>query len=100
MPQIKLSGLKSSVPVGFMAALGAFRHAHTMAVLGEVKLGWRPMGGQWCAVLETSNEVSEDRLVELFVERLKNIGERPEFTWSKAVKSASTRDLRGVAQRA
>src|ERR1019366_10635547 len=61
MPQIKLVALKSSVPIGFMAALGTFRHAQTMADLGAVKLGWTPMGGQWCAVLETSNEVGADR---------------------------------------
>jgi len=100
MPQIKLVALKSSVPMGFMAALGTFRHAHDMAELGVVKLGWTSMGGLWCAVLDTSNEVSADQLVRLFVERLKLSVERPEFSWSKAVKNALKEGLRREAGRA
>jgi len=65
-----------------------------------VKLGWTPHGGQWCAVLETSNEVTAQGLVELFVQRVKGMGERPEFTWSKAVKSAGIGELRREAQHA
>jgi hypothetical protein len=77
-----------------MAALGAFRHANAMPELGLVTLGWKPHGGQWCAVLETSNAVSADGFVQLLVSRVKGMGERPEFTWSKAVKSAGADDLR------
>jgi hypothetical protein len=83
-----------------MAALGAFRHADTMPELGLVKLGWKPYGGQWCAVLEISNEVSAHGLVELFVERVKTLGERPEFTWSNAVKNAAIAELRRESQNA
>lgn len=83
-----------------MAALGTFRHANSMPELGTVKLGWALHGGQWCAELETSYEVSAGGLVELFVERVKNMGERPEFTWSDAVKSAQTADFRREAQHA
>ena len=83
-----------------MAALGAFRHANAMPELGVVKLGWTPNGGQWCAALETSNEVSAEGLVQLFVERVKDMGERPEYTWSNAVKSAQAVDLRREAQHA
>ncbi len=100
MPQLRLTALKSSVPIGFMAALGAFRHANAMPQLGLVKLGWKPHCGQWCAVLEISNEVSADGLVQLFVERVKDMGERPEFTWSNAVKSSKTTELRREAQHA
>ena len=73
MPQIKLTALKSGVPIGFMAALGTFRHACLMPELGAVKLGWAPYGGQWCAALETANPISADRLVELFTARLKGL---------------------------
>jgi hypothetical protein len=38
--------------------------------------------------------------VQLFVERLKSLGERPEFTWSKALKNAATGDLRRAARHA
>jgi hypothetical protein len=83
-----------------MAALGAFRHANAMPDLGVVKLGWKPHGGQWCAALETSNEVSADGLVQLLVDRVKGMRERREFTWSQAVKSAQATDLRREAQHA
>lgn len=100
MQQLRLTALKSSAPIGFMAALGAFRHANAMPELGMVKLGWKPHCGQWCAALETSNEVSADGLVQLFVDRVKGMGERPELTWSQAVKSAQATDLRREAQHA
>jgi hypothetical protein len=100
MPQLTLMALKSSVPIGFMAALGAFRHANAMPALGLVKLGWKPHGGQWCAVLEISNEVRADGLVQLFVERVKDMGERPEFTWSNTVKSSRPAELRREVQHA
>lgn len=98
MPQLRLTPLKSSVPIGFMAALGAFRHANATPELGVVKLVWTPHGGQWCAALETSNAVSEEGLVQLFVDRVKGMGSRPQFTWSNAVKSAQAVELRREAQ--
>jgi hypothetical protein len=100
LPKLELTALKSNVPVGFMAALGAFRHANEMPELGTVKLVWKPHGGQWRAVLETSNSVSADGLVGLFTERLKGMGERPEFTWSDAVKSATVTSLRRESRHA
>ena len=100
MPELRLTALKSGVPIGFMAALGAFRHANSMSELGSVKLGWKPHGGQWCAVLEISNEASANGLVRLFVEHVKDMGERPEFTWSNAVKNAAVAELRRESQNA
>jgi hypothetical protein len=97
MGRTKLTALKSSVPIGFMAALGAFRHASSMPELGTVRLGWEPYGGQWCAVLETANEVSAEELVQLFVRRVQSLGERAEFSWATAVKSTSVDDLRREA---
>lgn len=94
MAQLKLTALKSGVPIGFMAALGAFRHANAMPELGTVKLAWAPYGGQWCAMLTTSNGTSAEDLAELFTERVKSMGERPEFTWSTAVKNTSPENWR------
>jgi CRISPR-associated endonuclease/helicase Cas3 len=51
---IKLTGLKSGVPIGFMAALGTLRQAAQISELGMVKLAWTPFAGQWCAVLDSS----------------------------------------------
>lgn len=100
MPQIKLTGLKSGVPIGFMAALGAFRHASNMDDLGRVKLGWAPSGGQWCAVLETEKPVDADGLSKLFAERVKLMNGRPEFEWSDALKNVSPEEFREKSESA
>ena len=94
MPEIELTGLKSGVPIGFMAALGVFRHASAMDELGAVKLGWTPYGGQWCALLFTEKAVDADGLAKLFAERLKAMKNRPEFEWSKALKDVSPEAFR------
>jgi hypothetical protein len=94
MPKIELTGLKSGVPIGFMAALGAFRHASAMDELGRVKLGWTAYGGQWCPLLLTENAVDADALARLFAERLKVMKKRPEFEWSKALKDVSPEAFR------
>jgi len=89
MGRIELTGLKSGTPLGFMAALGAFRHAEQIDELGGAKLGWTPYGGQWCAVLETVAQVGFEAFVKLLLERVKGLGARREFVWSDAVKSVS-----------
>lgn len=94
MGEIRLTGLKSGIPIGFMAALGAFRHATQMPELGEVKLRWTPYAGQWCAALVTTANVDDGGLVRLFVERVKSMTERPEFAWSDQIKRTSITDFR------
>jgi hypothetical protein len=92
MAELSLTGLKSGAPIGFMAALGAFRHAVAMPELGGVKLKWTPYSGQWCATFVTGNEIAPEDLVRLFVERVKGMKSRPEFEWSEAIKSSSLAD--------
>ena len=89
MGKIKLTGLKSGVPIGFMAALGTFRQAERMPELGMVKLAWTPYAGQWCAVLDMTEPVEAEEFVRLLLSRVKSMGERREFAWADAVKSAS-----------
>jgi hypothetical protein len=95
--EIRLAALKSGVPMGFMAALGAFRHAVQMPELGGVKLKWEPYAGQWRATLVTGSEVNEAGLVRLFVERVKGMAERPEFAWSDQIKKTELADFRRYA---
>ena len=88
MNRIDLTGLKSGTPIGFMAALGTFRHAERIGELGGVKLAWIPHGGQWCAALHTEESIdSFEAFVKLLLERVKSLGQRREFDWSDAVKS-------------
>ena len=94
MTEIKLTGLKSGVPIGFMAALGAFRHAATIPELGQVALAWSPMGGSWCAALHVGQPVAQTELAGLFAQRVKSMGSRPEFAWSPTLKDVSSESFR------
>ena len=87
MNRIELTGLKSGTPIGFMAALGAFRQAERIGELGAIKLAWTPHGGEWCATLHTGEAIEFEALVKLLLERVKSLGQRREFDWSEAVKS-------------
>jgi hypothetical protein len=89
MNRIELTGLKSSTPIGFMGALGAFRHAERLDELGGAKLTWTPHGGQWCAALHTAEPIESEAFVKLLLERVKSLGKRREFEWSEAVKSVA-----------
>ncbi len=100
MSELRLTGLKSGVPIGFMAALGAFRHAAAMPELEGVKLKWTPYAGQWCATFVTGNEVEPDELVRLFAERVKDMKERPEFEWAEQIKKNSVSTFRSEAAKA
>ena len=86
MGELRLTGLKSGVPIGFMAALGAFRHAVAMPELGGAKLKWTQYAGQWCATLVTGSDVEQDALVRLFVDHVKGMKVRPEFEWADQIK--------------
>src|ERR1700733_5659579 len=93
MAQIRFTGLKSGLPIGFMAALGAFRQAAHMSELGTVELAWAPRAGQWCAVLHMSEPVEPEMFVRLLLDRVKASGDRPEFQWSEAIKTRSREEF-------
>jgi hypothetical protein len=94
LAELCLSGLRSSVPLGFMAAIGAFRHASSMPELGEVKLKWTRFRGDWRAALVTTVECATNQLVNLFVERVTALGHRPEFSWADQVKKNTVEEFR------
>jgi hypothetical protein len=98
MGQIELTGLKSGVPIGFMGALGTFRHAAHIRELGRVELEWIPYGGQWCAVLHTTESVGFDTFLKLLLDRVKALGDRRELGWSVAIKSASKEEFTKAAR--
>jgi hypothetical protein len=93
MAQIRLTALKSGLPIGFMAALGTFRQATHMPELGTVELAWTPHAGQWCAVLHMSEPVEPEIFVKLLLDRVKASGDRPEFQWSDAIKTRSREEF-------
>lgn len=100
MPQIELTGLQSGLPIGFMAALGVFRHALCMEDLGTVKLGWSSHGNGWCALLQTEKILDEDVLASLLLSRVKSVQSRPELAWSEAIKKTKPETFRERSQAA
>lgn len=89
MSEIILTGIKANVPMGALAAFGLFRIANCIRRLGEVRLRWGPHGSSWLPVLSTSQEVSEDRLIQELLAYLNSHGERREFSWHCEIKSAT-----------
>lgn len=87
MSEICLSALRAGTPIGFLAALGAFRHAGQMSEhFGQVRLRWSRKGSGWSAVLVTDREADAESLLAQFVERACSVGVRPEFTWADQIK--------------
>jgi len=100
--EIKLRALGAGTPLGFLAALGALRHTSQMTEqLGDVRLRWERKGSAWSAVLVTSHEVDEQSLLSLVVERVQNLGPRPELAWADQIKKNSPEKFRdAIAQNA
>jgi hypothetical protein len=99
--EIQLTGLQAETPIGFLAALGAFRHTTQMpGQLGDVRLRWQRAGNRWCAALVTECEVSTETLLTLFTERICKLGERPEFAWADQIKKNTVEQFREAAKQA
>ncbi len=102
MSEIKLRALSAGTPIGFLAALGAFRHTSQMTEqLGNVRLRWERKGSAWSAILVASREADEQSLLSLLVERVQNLGVRPELAWADQIKKNSPEKFRdAIAQNA
>jgi len=100
VPQIKLTGLQSGLPIGFMAALGVFRHSLRMEDLGTVKLGWSSHGNGWCALLQTEKILDEEGLAALILNHVKSVQSRPELEWSETIKKTRPETFRKRSQAA
>lgn len=97
MSEICLSALRAGTPIGFLAALGAFRHAGQFTEsLGDVRLRWSRKGSEWSAVLVTERDTDAETLLAHFVERACSTSSRPEFTWADQIKKNTTHKFREV----
>ena len=95
MSEISLSALRAGTPIGFLAALGAFRHASQMSEhMGEARLRWAKLGSEWSAVLVTARDIDPESVLNLFVNRARNLGPRPEFAWADQIKKNTAKQFR------
>jgi hypothetical protein len=99
MCEIVCTGLKARTPIGFLAALGTFRHSVLMkAELGDVRLGWTKRGSEWCATLTTQKEVQPAELIQLLVNHVATLGPRMEFSWAEQIKKNTVERFRDAVQ--
>ncbi|MCC6393273.1 MAG: hypothetical protein IT167_21920 [Bryobacterales bacterium] len=95
MSDIPLKGLRAGTPIGFLAAMGAFRLAvERREQLGEVRLRWERETGDWHAVFVTEKAASGETLLELLTERVCGLNKRPEFEWADQIKKNSPERFR------
>ena len=98
MPKIELTGLDGAKPMGFMAALGAWRTAARFEP--RATLAWVDRQGVFVPVLGLGPEQTPEDLAARFAEEVRNWPERPELSWSDAIKKATGDEFRDVAARA
>lgn len=67
-----LTGLNGANPLAFLAALGAFRSIAEASPKKSVRLGWKPSGSAWSAVLHTSDKLDAYELVAVLHQYLAN----------------------------
>jgi hypothetical protein len=83
--QITLTGINGASPLGFLAALGAFRVAQEIHT-ARVALSWAPAGGAWRPILHTPNETTPASLVDGFEKYLRAQADSSAFTVAKNTK--------------
>lgn len=87
--QIPLTGINGASPLGFLAALGAFRVAQEIHA-ARIAMSWAPVGGAWRPVLLTPNETTPESLVDGLDSYLRARAESPAFTVAKNIKMRAT----------
>jgi hypothetical protein len=97
--EICFTGLKAGTPIGFLAAIGAFRHVSEMSdAFGGVRLRWAKTGNEWSAGLVTERDVDDAALLSGLVEHVCRISERPEFGWSDQIKKTTVERFRDAVE--
>lgn len=82
---IPLTGINGASPLGFLAALGAFRAAQEIHTT-PVRLSWAASGGTWQPILHLPHETTPDSLIEKLDEYLRAQADSPAFTVAKNIK--------------
>lgn len=84
-PELLLSGLDGSNPLGFMAAAGTLRTVSMAEPEADWCIKWLMHEGAWVPALEANPPASADRLVDLLCTALQHES-TPEFNFSKNLK--------------
>jgi hypothetical protein len=93
--QIPLTGINGANPLGFLAALGAFRAAQQIHD-SHVLLSWAPAAGTWQPILHTPLATTPESLIEGLNSYLSSQADSSVFTIAKNIKMPADR-FRGYA---
>ncbi len=86
---IPLTGINGASPLGFLAALGAFRVAQEIHTK-RVAMSWAPTGGAWRPFLHLPDETTPETLVEKLDHHLRARADSPAFTVAKNIKMSAS----------
>lgn len=83
--QIPLTGINGANPLGFLAALGAFRTAQQI-ITTPIRLSWSSAGGSWHPILHVPSDTTPEALVKGLDTYLRAQTDSPAFTVAKNIK--------------
>jgi len=78
--EIPFIGINGANPLGFLAALGAFRATQEISTASTIYLSWRPSGGSWQPVLHTSTFGTTERWIDALHSYLSAQANHPALT--------------------
>jgi len=90
--QVCLKGLDGGVPIGFLAAMGAWRTAER--IWPGAQMGWGSVNGRWAPRLELNVEVDGPGVVMAFAKLVRETGARPEWEWAEQIKGTEIEEFR------
>ncbi len=89
-----LAGIDGSNPLGFLAALGAFRVLSALMPECELRLKWTPVDGAWRPVFWSPNDILDEEDVVAQLDQVLRIApdEHPVIRMANAVDSVGSRN--------
>ena len=102
--ELPLRGLDGSNPLGFLAALGAFRTLTRAWTDRDVRLAWQKWSGRWTPFLSFTHAPSETDVVDTLQHLLAPMAEHTAFNFAENLKLPATEfatfyGVRDVCQR-
>ena len=85
--EIELSGIDGGNPLGFLAALGAFRTLAITSPFGAVSLGWRDRAA-WRPVLQLAKSTTKDEVIAVLDKQLRTMKGHPAFQLGDDLKAS------------
>lgn len=96
---VQLTGLDGANPLGFLAALGAFRTLSRTDVQSPIRMSWTTNGTAWNPLLHFDEEKSRSSLIESLDQALRATIDHPSITYANNP-SIPQKQFRALAEKA